>query len=383
MFKKLMEKRAELMEQMEQLTKSVELETRAFSEEEEKNFEELKEQIEAIDRTLESLNQQRALTNVVEPVEEPEKTKKEETVEELEIRAFANTIRQRVDPQMRANMTYSDNSAVVPKTIINKIIDQVKDISPLFRLADRYTIKGQVSIPYVDSANDNIAVDYATEFTDLTSVASKLLTVNLTGYLAGVLTKVSKSLMNSTDIDLVNFVINKMATALAVFMDKEILQGTVSKITGLSTATNAKTAASQTAVTVAELIEVQDKLKSAYQSGAIWVMAPATYTAVKKVLAATSNYQLNDSIENGFSGTILGKPVYVTDQCEAMTAGKNAIWYVNPSQALAVKIVEESVQVLNELYAAQHAVGVVTWFEADAKIQNQQAVAVLTMASAG
>lgn len=380
MFKKLMEQRAKLMEQMEELTQNAELETRAFNEDEEKSFDDLKNQIEAIDRTLANLEQQRALTNVVEAKEEPGEPEQKETVEEMEIRAFASIIRQKNDPKLRANMTYTDNTAVIPKTIINKIIDRVKDISPLFGMAERYSIKGTVSIPYVDSANDNIAVAYATEFTDLTSVASKLLSIDLNGYLAGVLTKVSKSLLNSTDIDLVNFVINKMSTAVAVFMDTEILQGTSGKITGLSNASQIKTAASASAITVNELIALQDMLKSAYQSGAIWVMKPATFTTVKQLLAGTSNYELNNSIENGFSGRLLGKPVYVTDQADGIATAKKPIYYINPSQALAVKVVEDSVQVLNEVYAAQHALGVVTWIEADAKIQNQQAVAVLQMA---
>ena len=38
-------------------------------------------------------------------------------------------------------------------------------------------------------------------------------------------------------------------------------------------------------------------------------------------------------------------------------------------------------QVLNEKYATQHAIGIVAYIEVDAKIQNQQAVAVLKMRS--
>lgn len=37
--------------------------------------------------------------------------------------------------------------------------------------------------------------------------------------------------------------------------------------------------------------------------------------------------------------------------------------------------------VLRELYAAQHAVGVVGWLEFDAKVQDQQKIAVLKMGS--
>ena len=305
-----------------------------------------------------------------------EETRTQElTTEELEIRTFANVLRNRDD----ANITKTANGAVIPKTIANKIIDAVKDISPLYRMSEKFNVRGQLSIPYVDTANDHIAVAYATEFTDLEAKDTKLLSVDLTGYLAGVLCKISKSLINATDFDLVAFVVRKIAAAVAVFIDHEIIQGTSQKVLGLSGATNTVTAAAANAIALNELITVQDGLKSAYQDGAIWVMAPATWTAIKKVLVGTSNYIVNDSIEGGFSGRLLGKPVYTSDQVEAMAASKRAVFYVNPAEALATKLVEDSVQILNEKYATQHAVGVVAWYEADCKVQNQQAAAVLVM----
>lgn len=375
--KTLAEQREEALAEMTTLTDSAKAENRTFTEEENAKFADLEKKINDIDATVNAINKTRTFEPAKEEKKDMEEIRTQElTTEELEIRTFADIIRNRAGG---ANITKTANGAVIPKTIANKIIDEVKDISPLYRMTEKFNVRGQLSIPYVDTANDHIAVAYATEFTDLEAKDTKLLSVDLTGYLAGVLSKISKSLINATDFDLVNFVIRKIAAAVAVFVDHEIIQGTSGKITGLSTATNTVTAASATAVTVNELIELQDKLKSAYQGGAIWVMAPATWTAVKKVLAGTSNYMLNDSIEGGFSGRLLGKPVYTSDQCEAMTAAKRAVFYVNPAQALATKLVEDSVQVLNEKYAVQHAVGVVAWYEADCKVQNQQAAAVLVM----
>ena len=375
--KSLAEQREEALAEMTKLTDAVKAEERAFTEEENTKFADLEKKINDIDATVNAIERTRTL----EPVKKEEKKDMEEirtqelTTEELEIRTFANVLRNRDD----ANITKTANGAVIPKTIANKIIDAVKDISPLYRMSEKFNVRGQLSIPYVDTANDHIAVAYATEFTDLEAKDTKLLSVDLTGYLAGVLCKISKSLINATDFDLVNFVVRKIAAAVAVFIDHEIIQGTSGKILGLSGATNTITAAATNAITVNELISLQDGLKSAYQDGAIWVMAPSTWTAVKKVLAGTSNYILNDSIEGGFSGRLLGKPVYTSDQVEAMAASKRAVFYVNPAEALATKLVEDSVQILNEKYAVQHAVGVVAWYEADCKVQNQQAAAVLVM----
>lgn len=379
--KGLNEKRDELLGEMEQLTSGVKLEKRAFTEEETGRFESLRAQVEGIDKTVEAIEKARSLQRTEQPkIPETGMTKdgEGETEEDLQVRAFANVIRNRADK----NITKTDNGAVIPKTIANKIIDKVKDISPLFRDAEKYNVKGIVSIPYVDEASDNIQVAYAQEFTDLEAKDAKMLSVDLTGYLAGVLTKVSVSLINSADRDLVAWVISKMAAAVAEFMDKEILVGTSSKITGLSTATNVQTAKAVDKITADELITLRNSLKSVYQSGAYWVMAPDTLTAVQKLKDNNGRYLFNDDIVEGFSGKILGKPVYTTDQAPEMAAGKNAIFYLNPAAGLAVKLVEDSVQVLREKYATQHAIGVVAWVEADAKVQNQQAVAVLKMATA-
>ena len=379
--KGLNEKRDELLGEMEQLTSGVKLEKRAFTEEETGRFESLRAQVEGIDKTVEAIEKARSLQRTEQPkIPETGMTKdgEGETEEDLQVRAFANVIRNRADK----NITKTDNGAVIPKTIANKIIDKVKDISPLFRDAEKYNVKGIVSIPYVDEASDNIQVAYAQEFTDLEAKDAKMLSIDLTGYLAGVLTKVSVSLINSADRDLVAWVISKMAAAVAEFMDKEILVGTSSKITGLSTATNVQTAKAVDKITADELITLRNSLKSVYQSGAYWVMAPDTLTAVQKLKDNNGRYLFNDDIVEGFSGKILGNPVYTTDQAPEMAAGKNAIFYLNPAAGLAVKLVEESVQVLREKYATQHAIGVVAWVEADAKVQNQQAVAVLKMATA-
>ncbi|MEQ2381220.1 phage major capsid protein [Lachnospiraceae bacterium CLA-AA-H58] len=370
--KELREKRDQIVEQMQEITdNATNVEKRTLTTEEQQKFADLKKEVEDVDATLEAMEQSRTL---LPPVRTPEK---KEPVEDIEIRTFANIIRNRVD----ANITKTANGAVIPTTIAKKIIDVAKDRSPLFKDAEKYNIRGTVSIPYVDTDNDNITVAYATEFTELEAKDTKLLTVDLKGFLAGALCKVSRSLLNSTDLDLTTFVVNKMGAALADFLDKQIIQGDSTHITGLSTATQIVTAKAATAITADELITLKNKLKSVFQAGAYWVMAPDTLTAVQQLKDENGRYLFNDEIKNGFSGTILGKPVYTSDQCPGMAATKTAIFYISPKQALAAKIVEDSVQILNEKYATQHAIGVVEWAEVDCKIQNQQAVAVLKMAA--
>ena len=383
--KELMEKRAQLMEQIEELSKSIEMEKRAFTDEENTKFDAITKEVESIDATIAQMERAEKLVKVDNKPDEAAGT---ESKEEMEVRAFAQFIRN--ERAGDSNITKDDNTAVIPKTIADKIVDKIKDISPLFKDAEKFNVKGTLSIPYVDGSNDNLTVAYADEFTDLEAKSTKLLSVDLTGYLAGVLAKVSISLINSTDIELVDFVVAKMAMAAATFIDKEILVGTPgdpsaspavpAKILGLSNASQVVLAGSTSAITSDVLIKLKNSLKSAYQSGAYFVMHPDTFTACQLLKDNNNRYLFNDDIVEGFSGRILGKPVYVSDQCPAIAANAFAVFYINPAQALAVKMVEDSVTILREKYATQHALGIVEWVELDARIQNQQAVAALKMA---
>jgi len=377
--KELMEKRNDLVDQIEQLTKNVETEQRAFTPEEDAKVEELTKAVEDIDKTIETCERATKLSKI----DVKNDNDVEDNVEEMETRAFADFIRNKKRAG-DSNIEKDDNKAVIPKTIANKIIDKIKDISPLFRDAEKYNVKGTVSIPYVDGSNDNITVAYASEFTDLEAKSTKLLSIDLTGHLAGVLAKVSVSLLNSTDIDLVDFVVAKMAAAAATFIDKEILDPSdpTHKIVGLSNANQIVYAGSTSAISADVLIKLKNQLKSAFQAGAYFVMHPETLTAVQLLKDNNNRYIFNDEIQNGFSGTILGKPVYTSDQCPKIGSGNNAVFYLNPAQGLAAKLVEDSVTILREKYATQHAIGVVEWLELDAQIQNQQAVAVLNMSTA-
>ena len=371
--KALMEKRAALIDEMTTLTNKVAEETRAFTEEEQKDFDAKAKEVKDIDATLSADEQTRAF------IETPEKTQQKETQEELDVRAFASIIRQRGDQ----NITKGDNGAVIPTTIAKKIIDRIYDISPVFGQAEKFNVKGNVAIPYVDAANDNITVAYADEFTDLEAKSTKLLTVNLTGFLAGALAKISKSLLNSTDLDLTNFVIEKIAQAAALFIDGEVLVGTPGGITGLSTIGSGRkvTSAAAAAISMDDVISLKSKLKSAFQKNAFFVMHPDTLDMLRHLKDEMGRYYVLDDVTKDFGTTLLGKPVYTSDQMPQVAAGNTSIYYGDFRQGLGAKVVEDSVQVLTEKYATQHALGIVAWLELDCKIQNQQAVAALVQKS--
>jgi HK97 family phage major capsid protein len=347
-----------------------------MTEEEKTQFETLEKEITEIDNTIAAETRARGL----EIVEEMEEDKKLETRAELEERAFENYIRGVVEERADdVNLTVGNNGAVIPSSIANKIIKKVYDISPIYQLATRYNVGGTLNIPYYDESEQNITMAYATEFTDLTSTSGKFLSIELKGFLAGVLTKVSKSLINNSQFAIVPFVINAMADSIHRWIEKELLKGTNKRVAGLSTVTLKVDAASATAITADELIDLQEAVPDAYQGPAIWIMNKSTRTAIRKLKDGQGNYLLNKDVTAKWGYTLLGKDVYTSDNMDTMTAGKTAIYYGDMS-GLAVKLSEDiNIEVLRELFATQHAVGVVGWIEIDSKVENAQKIAKLVM----
>ena len=193
------------------------------------------------------------------------------------------------------------------------------------------------------------------------------------------LTKISQSLINNSQFDIVGYTTRAMAETVARWIEKELLKGTEGKIEGLRGVTLTQEAAASTAITADDLIRLRDKIKDTYQQNAIWIMSPATRTALRLLKDDNGRYLLNDDITSPFGSSLLGKPVYVSDNMDDVGAGKTVIYYGDMS-GLAVKLTESfSVQVLREKFATQHVIGVVGWLEMDAKIENRQKIAKLVM----
>lgn len=388
--KGLEEKRNDLKSQMTSLLDTAKAEERAMNEEEVAEFDKLEREIKDIDATIEreekieSMEQKETKVENTRELSVEEKRMYNSVEERDDYNSFAEYIRSQVEKRADAsNLTKGDNGAVIPKTIINKIIDKVEEISPVYRLATHYNIGGTITIPTVDESADSITVAYATEFTDLTSHSNKFGTIELSGFLYGALTKISKSLLKNSNFNLTNWVINKMAQKIAKFIEKELLYGTTSKVSGVvgsydSTNMN-KALASKSAITSDELIDTQELIPDVYQGNAIWIMNKATRTAIRKLKDSDGNYLLNRDLSAKWGYTLLGKDVYCSDQVDKLGAVSKNVAFYGDFSGLAVKESETAeIQILNELFAAQHAIGVVAWGEIDAKVEDKQKIAVVT-----
>lgn len=394
--KALTERQNDLITRAESLVNTAEAEKRELTEDEAAELAEIRDDIQRIKKYLDIVDD----IDDARPKKEVEKEgkavidgedmracgdEKRSAEEEAEERAFADYVRDVVTHERDGELAPADNGKIIPTTIAKRIVEMVYDICPILEKSEKYNVKGRLEIPvYPADASTQITVAYATEFRDLTSSTGNFTTVTLDGFLAGALTKISRSLINNTEINIVAFIVRRMAYDIARFLEKEMVNPSdpTHKVTGLSNVTNLKTAASQTAITADEIIEFQGQVKDVFQANSIWIMHPKTRDSLRLLKDDVGRYLLNDDITAPFGKTLLGKPVYVSDAMPQIAAGKTVIFYGDMS-GLATKFSEEmNVQVLREVFAAQHAVGVVGWVEFDAKVTDQQKIAGFKMASA-
>lgn len=361
----LIEKRNSIVEEINNLFKAAETEKRALTEEEQSTFEAKTAELKSLDKTIEAKREARNLTMMDdETPKTPEEKAEKRSTEELEARAFETYLRE----QRTGEMAKGDNGAVIPTTIANRIIDTVKQVAPIYALTTKFNVKGKLQFPV---AKDSITTGYQTEFTDIASSAVSFENVELDGYLIGALSKVSVSLINNAQFDIVGYVVNKIAQSIAEFLEKELIKGSTN-IKGITdTSYEGKgvqkvTSFKKGVISTDDLIETQGEVKMNRQDGCQWLMNQGMLNEVRKLKDNNGQYVLNPDLRTGFGFMLLGKPVMISDEMpdDTIVYGDWSAMYVNIHEDI-------NIRQLNEVYAAQHGVGFVAWAELDAKLVEQ------------
>lgn len=382
--KKLTERRAALMTQLDRMVQTCETETRAFNEEETNSYNDILTEVRSIDTTLDAADDAARLEKKdARPVTGPEKHSDENQEERAaaEEKAFSDFILDR-QAELRSNeiqLTQGNNGSIVPVTIANRIITAVRDMVPFLQLADVVTTNGKLSVPvYGEDSTNYIKADFVDEGTELTDNVGKFTTIDLTGYVLGALALVSNKLKDNTDLNVVDFVVNQVAEAMAEKLESSFINGVSGKVTGILSATGGITAAAETAVTYDELVSMKHSLKQRFRGKARWIMNPTTYTAICKLKDGNQQPYFK---ENEYK--ILDLPVIESDSMPVMAAGKKAIVCADLSGYTIKATKNVEIQILRELFATKNMIGVLAYGEYDGKITDSKKISVLTMKGSG
>lgn len=151
----------------------------------------------------------------------------------------------------------------------------------------------------------------------------------LDAYKYGVLIQVSSELVTDTGVDLVGYLARQGGQAISNASGVHFITGDgSSKPQGITTvSTLGKTAASATAITFDELIDLMYSVIAPYRVNGEWMFRDATLAAIRKLKDNDGQYLWQPALSGGEPSTILNRP-YVTDpNMPAMTTGLKSVLF--------------------------------------------------------
>ena len=214
--------------------------------------------------------------------------------------------------------------------------------------------------------------------------------VSIGAYKLGTMIKVSEELLNDSVFDLQSYISREFARRIGAKEEEAFFTGDgKGKPLGVLAATGGAetgvTAASATAVTADELMDLYYSLKSPYRKKSVWVLNDSTIKAIRKLKDNNGQYLWQPSLAAGTPDMILGRPIKTSAYMPAMAAGAKTIAFGDFSYYWIADRQGRSFKRLNELFAASGQVGFLASQRVDGKMILAEAVKVLVQkaASAG
>ena len=214
--------------------------------------------------------------------------------------------------------------------------------------------------------------------------------VSIGAYKLGTMIKVSEELLNDSVFDLQSYISREFARRIGAKEEEAFFTGDgKGKPLGVLAATGGAetgvTAASSTAVTADELMDLYYSLKSPYRKKSVWVLNDSTIKAIRKLKDNNGQYLWQPSLAAGTPDMILGRPIKTSAYMPAMAAGAKTIAFGDFSYYWIADRQGRSFKRLNELFAATGQVGFLASQRVDGKMILAEAVKVLVQkaASAG
>ncbi len=214
--------------------------------------------------------------------------------------------------------------------------------------------------------------------------------VSIGAYKLGTMIKVSEELLNDSVFDLQSYISREFARRIGAKEEEAFFTGDgKGKPLGVLAATGGAetgvTAASATAVTADELMDLYYSLKSPYRKKSVWVLNDSTIKAIRKLKDNNGQDLWQPSLTAGAPDMILGRPIKTSAYMPAIAAGAKTIAFGDFSYYWIADRQGRSFKRLNELFAATGQVGFLASQRVDGKMILAEAVKVLVQkaASAG
>lgn len=313
-----------------------------------------------------------------------EKEEKEGRAAEDYKKNFWNVMRSKVpNPQIMNALQEgvdTEGGYLVPDEFERTLVEALEEENMFRSLAHVIqTSSGERKIPVVASKGSANWIDEEGPYVDSDDSFGQ---VTIGSFKLGTTIKVSEELINDSVFDLENYISKEFARRIGSREEEAFFTGDGNgKPLGFLAKTGGAdvgvTAASATAITADELIDLYYSLKTPYRKNAVWILNDATVKAVRKLKDSTGQYLWQPSLTEGTPDKLLGRPVYTSAYMPTMAAGAKTIAFGNFKYYWIADRQGRSFRRLNELYATTGQVGFLGSQRVDGKLILSEAVKVL------
>jgi len=206
--------------------------------------------------------------------------------------------------------------------------------------------------------------------------------ITLNAYKAGTIMIVSEELLQDSAFDLDAYISREFGERIGVLEETAYMTGDGSgKPTGLvGSASAGVTAASATAITADEMLDLYYSLAPQYRPRASFLVSDAAEKILRKLKGSDGQYQWQTALTDGAPNTFNGRPVYAHPDLAVPATGVVPALFGDFSYYTIRDVNGIAFQRLVELYAANGQVGFRAYHRTDGKLTNTAAVKKLTMA---
>ena len=276
--------------------------------------------------------------------------------------------------------TDSEGGYLVPDEYERTLVEALEEENIFRQMAKVIkTSSGDRKIPVVASKGTASWIDEEGAFPESDDSFGQ---VSIGAYKLGTLIKVSEELLNDSVFDLQSYISREFARRIGAKEEEAFFTGDgKGKPLGVLAATGGAetgvTAASATAVTADELMDLYYSLKSPYRKKSMWVLNDSTIKAIRKLKDNNGQYLWQPSLTAGTPDMILGRPIKTSAYMPVMAAGAKTIAFGDFSYYWIADRQGRSFKRLNELFAATGQVGFLASQRVDGKMILAEAVKVL------
>ncbi|KUK65617.1 MAG: Phage major capsid protein, HK97 family [Desulfotomaculum sp. 46_80] len=274
----------------------------------------------------------------------------------------------------------SEGGYLVPDEFERTLVQALEEENIFRKLAKIIqTSSGDRKIPVVTTHGSASWLDEEELYPESDEVFGQ---TSIGAYKLGTFIKVSDELLNDSVFDLQSYISTEFARRIGSKEEEAFFVGDGSgKPTGIFAAVGGAqlgvTAASATAITVDEVLDLFYSLKSPYRKKAVFVMNDSTVKAIRKLKDGQGQYLWQPSLTAGTPDTILNRPVYTSSYVPAIEAGAKTIAFGDFGYYWIADRQGRSFKRLNELFATTGQVGFMATQRVDGKLILLEAIKVL------